>query len=68
MEASTTSEAVDDSTYELKYGSATLYGKKTKDRVCLPYDDDMCVHDFEFFKITSETGLPVDGILGLSPD
>ena len=54
MESSSSAEAVDDNTYELEYGSAKLYGQKTKDTVCLQDDENMCVDNFEFFKIVSE--------------
>ena len=70
-EASSTSQVVDPSTYELAYGSATLYGEKIMDTVCLTYSEantNACLTDFEFFKITSAKGLFNDGILGLSPD
>lgn len=38
------------------------------DTVCATTSGDLCVTEFCFFKITSETGLgDNDGILGLSP-
>ena len=39
-----------------------------RDRVCLDEGGELCVHDFDFFVITSADGLNGnDGILGLSP-
>ncbi len=53
---------------DLYYGSVTLKGSVVQDKVCIQ-DDLYCLSDFEFYAITSQTGLNgVDGILGLSPD
>ena len=52
----------------LDYGSASLVGYLGTDEVCLDTSSEMCVSGFEFFVITSATGLNGnDGILGLSP-
>mmetsp|Transcript_1028 Transcript_1028/g.674 ORF Transcript_1028/g.674 Transcript_1028/m.674 type:complete len:211 (+) Transcript_1028:278-910(+) len=58
------------SSYQLKYGSATLHGYLMSDNVCLdPDQSDTCSDPFQFFYIMSESGLDnLDGILGLSPD
>lgn len=60
---------------ELDYGSATLHGNYVSDQVCLdklPFSgtkspEYVCVEDFKFFLINSETGISNDGILGLAP-
>jgi hypothetical protein len=44
------SQTTDADTYELKYGSADLFGYKLKDSVCVT--EDHCVDNFEFFGIT----------------
>ena len=48
------------------YGSASLNGYEFYDKVCI--DLNHCLESFEFFMITSQTGIsePIDGILGLS--
>ena len=52
-----------------KYGSTQLDGQIWRDQVCLTADDQMCVKNFPFVAIRSESGLApeMDGILGLGP-
>ena len=54
------------STSERNYGSASLVGNEYTDKVCINLAT--CLDVFEFFLITSQTGIrePIDGILGLS--
>ena len=64
--SSETARVVSSSTKKLEYGSASLTGYMGSDEVCL--NNNTCVSDFEFFVITSQSGLNGnDGILGMSP-
>ena len=49
-----------------EYGSGQLVGREYTDTVCILFS--VCVPDFEFFLIESQTGIkePIDGIMGLA--
>jgi hypothetical protein len=63
---SSTAKRVDQQEYDLGYGSADLTAQKYTDRACI--GDKLCANNYLMWPFVKETGLDLDGIMGMGPE
>lgn len=62
---SNSSKHIDNNEYNLGYGSGDVIAEKWTDRACI--GSELCVDDYLMYPFVYQTGMGMDGLMGLSP-